>query len=338
MQLARLPEQKNVAIVLNKNAKSVTAATQRMIKKLHPAADVYISESKEHGTRIAQTIVDRGYRTVATGGGDGTFVQCLSDVYDYLEAKQTGQEPPRFFVLRLGTGNAVASAFGASAPTRYGLAKDLERAKQSVFSRPLPVLSVEGKLSPFAGCGLDAHVLVDYFQSRNMLLKTPFKRLATGGAGYAISVGTRTVPRYLLSALQEIRVRNVGGPAYRVKHQGRFLERIESGELLYEGPAMLATASTIPYTGLNMRLFPYARMRDDKFQFRISRAGVFETLTALPRVWKGTYQSARIYDFLVDRIEVEGDQPLPLQIGGDLAGMRDRIELALSTSQVEMAA
>jgi len=340
MQLTRLPQERNLAIVLNKNAKSVNRSTQRLIRKLHPEADVFITESQEHGTEIAHKIVDMGYRTVATGGGDGTFVQCLSDVYDYIESKPGQREPPRFFVLKLGTGNAIAAAFGASAPTRMGLRRDLERARRSAFSRPLPVLSVEGKRSPFAGCGLDAHVLQDYFASRAMLLKSPLKALAMGSAGYTISVGTRTMPRYLLQKKQEIVVRNIGGPAYRIKHRGRLLERVESGEDLYRGVATIATASTIPYTGLNMRLFPYARMRDDKFQFRVSDAGVFETLCALPRIWKGTYHSRTIIDFLADRIEIHStdDRQLPLQIGGDLAGTRDRIEIALSTSQVEMAA
>lgn len=339
MQLTRLPDDRNLAIVLNKNAKSVNRSTQRLIQRLHPEADVFISESQEHGTKIAHKIVDMGYKTVATGGGDGTFVQCLSDVYDYCESKPGHTEPPRFFVLKLGTGNAIAAAFGASAPTRVGLRRDLERAKRSAFSRPLPVLSVEGKLSPFAGCGLDAHVQADYYNSRAMLLKSPLRALARGGPGYAISVGTRTVPRYLLKKKQEIVVRNTGGPAYRIQHQGRLLERVESGEEIYRGVATIATASTIPYTGLNMRLFPYARMRDDKFQFRVSDATVFETLYALPRIWRGTYESRSIVDFLADRIEIVSadDCQLPLQIGGDLAGTRERIEIALSSSQVSMA-
>jgi diacylglycerol kinase family enzyme len=330
MQLSRLPEERNLAIVLNKNAKSVNRSTQRLIRKLHPEADVYLSESQEHGTQIARKIVDLGYRTVATGGGDGTFVQCLSDVYEYCESKPGQCEPPRFFVLKLGTGNAIASAFGASAPTRVGLRRDLERARRSVFSRPLPVLSVEGKLSHFAGCGLDAHVQVDYYASRSMLQRSPLKPLAMGGAGYAISVATRTVPRYLLKKKQEIIVRNTGGPAYRIKHRGRLLERVETGAEIYRGVATIATASTIPY----------ARMRDDKFQFRVSDASVFETLYALPRIWKGTYESRSIVDFLADRLEIVSadGQPLPLQIGGDLAGTRERIEITLSRSQVEMAA
>ncbi len=340
MQLTQLPQDRNLAIVLNKNAKSVTRSTQRLIGKLHPEADVFISESQEHGTEIAHRIVDLGYRTVATGGGDGTFVQCLSDVYRYCGCRPHHREPPRFFVLKLGTGNAIAASFGASPPTRVGLRRDLDRAKRSSFSRPLPILTVEDKLTPFAGCGLDAHILQDYFASRDMLQRSPLKALAVGSPGYTISVSTRTMPRYLLKKKQEIVVRNIGGPAYRIKHQGRLLERVESGAELYRGVATIATASTIPYTGLNMRLFPYARMRDDKFQFRVSDASVFEALFALPRIWKGTYHSRTITDFLADRIEIISvdDGRLPLQIGGDLAGTRDRIEIALSTSQVKMAA
>ena len=76
-QLADLADD-SLAVVLNKNAKSVSAPVQRVISQLVPASHVFVSESREHGREIAHEIVDRGYRTVATGGGDGTFVTCVS--------------------------------------------------------------------------------------------------------------------------------------------------------------------------------------------------------------------------------------------------------------------
>lgn len=328
----------SLAVVLNKNARSVTRPIQRTIADLVPRTDVYISESPEHGTEIAHRIVDKGYRTVATGGGDGTFVQCVSDIFRYIESNRPDAEAPRFFVLRLGTGNAVATSFGASSPTRRGLARDLERARQPFFNRPLPVLEIEGKLTPMAGVGLDAHVQNDYYNHKHMLKDTALKALASGPAGYALSVSLRTVPRYLLLTRPEITVRNVGGPAYRVKHQGRYLEQISPGEILYRGPATVASASTIPYTGLNMKLFPYARLRDDRFSFRISSASVPHTLVNLPNIWKGDYDAESLWDFLADRVVVESEDPMPLQIGGDLAGIRRRVEISLANSCVTMAA
>lgn len=327
----------SLAVVLNKNAKSVNAPIQRVISQLVPADHVFVSESREHGREIAHEIVDRGYRTVATGGGDGTFVTCVSDIYEYLETKPDRPDPPRFFVLKLGTGNAVAATFGASPPNRAGLAHDLERARHAQYCRRLPVLEVEGKLSPFAGCGLDARVQYDYYNHKAAFLKRGLDKLAMGGAGYALSVASRTLPNQLFGKPPVIRVYNAGGPGLRVREGGEVLEPIAAGELVYEGAAVIASASTIPYTGLNMRLFPYARLRDDKFQFRITDLGSLEILFALPAVWRGRFQHAQLHDFLVDRVVVESDDPLPLQIGGDLAGMRHRVEIGLAPATVEMA-
>ena len=335
-QLADLADD-SLAVVLNKNAKSVNAPVQRAILQLVPADHVFVSESRDHGREIAHEIVDRGFRTVATGGGDGTFVTCVSDIYEYLGTKPDRPDPPRFFVLKLGTGNAVAASFGASSPTREGLARDLERARHAPYCRRLPVLEVEGKLSPFAGCGLDARVQFDYYNHKAAFLKRGLDKLAMGGAGYAISVACRTLPHQLFGKLPVIRVYNAGGPGLRVLEGGEVLEPIAPGELVYEGAAVIASASTIPYTGLNMRLFPYARLRDDKFHFRVSDLGTMETLFALPAIWRGRYQSPHVFDFLVDRILVESDDPLPLQIGGDLAGTRNRVEIGLAPATVEMA-
>jgi diacylglycerol kinase family enzyme len=327
----------SLAVVLNKNARSVKEPIQRLITQLVPGNHVYVSESREHGRKIAREIVDRGYRTVATGGGDGTFVTCVSDIYEYLDQQPARPEPPRFFVLKLGTGNAVAATFGASRPTRSGLAEDLARARLAPFCRRLPVLTVEGTLTPFAGCGLDARVQLDYYQHKSLFSKVGLSSLASGGPGYLLSVASRTLPHQLLGTPPRMRVWNAGGPGFRVRDGGQTLEPIAPGALLYDGAAVIASASTIPYTGLNMRLFPYARLRDDKFHFRISDLGTWETIFALPALWRGKYENEHVYDVLVDGVRVEGDRPFPLQIGGDLAGTRKEIEIGLSTNTLEMA-
>ena len=335
-QLADLADD-SLAVVLNKNAKSVNAPIQKMIAQLVPPDHVFVSESRDHGREIAHEIVDRGYRTVATAGGDGTFVTCVSDIFEYLGTKPDRPDPPRFFVLKLGTGNAVASTFGASRPTRDGLAHDLHRARNAQYCRRLPVLAVEGKITPFAGCGLDARVQFDYYNHKASFLKAGLGKLAMGGAGYTLSVASRTLPHELFGTRPVMRVYNAGQTGLRVREGGEVLERVDPGALLYEGAALIASASTIPYTGLNMRLFPFARLRDDKFHLRISDLSTLETLLALPVIWRGRYQSDQIYDYLVDRVVIESDEPLPLQIGGDLAGTRHRVEIGLASAPLEMA-
>src|SRR5687768_13500278 len=71
---------RQVAIVLNRNARGVTDQAIRRVCKLHPASDVFVSTSLEESRRIARLVVERGYDMALLGGGDGTFVQCLADL------------------------------------------------------------------------------------------------------------------------------------------------------------------------------------------------------------------------------------------------------------------
>ncbi|MEZ4470145.1 MAG: diacylglycerol kinase family protein [bacterium] len=99
------------AVILNKNAKRVTERVRRRIVEVAPEADVFFTETLEQAKFVTRRVVDSGYGTVVTGGGDGTVVNTIQDVLDRVET--TGRERPRFGVLRLGTGNAVADFLGA---------------------------------------------------------------------------------------------------------------------------------------------------------------------------------------------------------------------------------
>ena len=45
---------------------------------------------------------------------------------------------------------------------------------------------------------------------------------------------------------------------------------IKKGAVLFEGPAKVVAASTIPYYGFGFRFFPYAEDREDRMHLRIS--------------------------------------------------------------------
>ena len=76
-KIERLPVKQTherVAVLLNANAKNVTESLRRELEQLLPPEDVYFSRSFEDAREISRMVVDRRYRTVLTGGGDGTFV------------------------------------------------------------------------------------------------------------------------------------------------------------------------------------------------------------------------------------------------------------------------
>ena len=155
------------------------------------------------------------------------------------------------------------------------------------------------------------------------------RKLATGAVTYSVSLLGRTVPHFLFAPVPEFRVINVGAPAIRIGQDGTPVGReIAAGEVLYEGPAYMLAFSTIPYWGFGARIFPYAEERQDRFDLRIVSFGSFAAVTNVRAIWRGTYTSDRLHDFLVDRVRIECERATPLQIGGDVVGMRTRDQRA----------
>src|SRR5690606_31675790 len=67
-----------VAVVVNGRAKQVTEDLVETLDQIVQSGDLFVSRSLQEGQDIARVIVERGYPTVLTGGGDGTFVQMVS--------------------------------------------------------------------------------------------------------------------------------------------------------------------------------------------------------------------------------------------------------------------
>src|SRR5580692_4483219 len=114
-----------VAVLLNPNAKRVSAAVRGAIANVVSPEDIFVSHSESEARRIARTVVARGYQTVFTGGGDGTFMGFLNKICDCVGSTRL----PRFGILRLGTGNALASHVGAASARGAGVLDDLLRVR-----------------------------------------------------------------------------------------------------------------------------------------------------------------------------------------------------------------
>lgn len=320
-----------VAVVLNRNARGVTPRQISRLRRLHRPEDVFVSESAEHSKQIAANLIQRGYETALFGGGDGTFVCCLNDVL--AAATRMGRRPPRVGLLRMGTGNALGYYLGISPPSLRGMRAELLRAHDNdSMTHELPLLRVNGKLTPFAGTGLDSQILEDYSRTTRTLDAMKLGSLISSPLRYMLAVALCSVPRFMLRKLPQVEVVNIGGPAYAINPDGQpDPTPLPRGTVLYRGPCTIAGGATIPCYGFNVRIFPYADLRRDKFHVRCSDASAFETLAHLPGVLTGSYRSASLHDFLADAVEIHMQYPVPMQIGGDL--LRDRrdfmrIELA----------
>ena len=325
-----------VAIVVNGNAKQVTAELVESLDQIVQSGDLFVSRSLEEGRDIARTIVERGYPTVLTGGGDGTFVQMLSWVVRYAE--EAGKPFPRFGLLKLGTGNALAWVLGAQNPRGRGVVADLARLRREGGSRQLRLLEVEDQLTPFAGLGADAIALSHYTQLRDVFYRSnTLRHLAAGPILYTVSLLGRTVPHHFVSPTIRVRIINQGAPAIRLGQDGRPVGKpIEAGETIYAGPVQMLAFSTIPYWGWGARIFPYAEERDDRFSLRVVNIGTLSAVVNVRKIWQGSYRSERLHDFLVERMRIHCDKPTPLQVGGDAVGERDQIDVSLSQLPIQV--
>ncbi len=323
------PRARRVAVVLNANARGVDKETIRWVETVVPRADLFVSRRIEDAPVIAERILALVFDAILWGGGDGTFA--LGGAQIEIAARRAGRAHlPEMGVLRLGTGNALADAVGASTATPIGLSDDLRRARSAPSARSLPLLDVEGRPSLFCGFGLDAMILDDFGATVEMLKRSGLAdKVKSAALRYGLSVTTRTLGRFFTEERPEVVAINRGAPAIKVDVDGNPVGApIETGRVLWRGVATLASAATIPFYGLGMRIFPHSDRMAGRFQLRLSDAGTAEMLLNLPKIWKGRFSSPRVHDFLVDDVEIVLSRPAPMQANGDLVGTRERVRLA----------
>jgi diacylglycerol kinase family enzyme len=325
-----------IAVVVNGNAKSVTEEVISTIDKILKGGDLFVSRHISEAPKIARTIVDGDYGTVLTGGGDGTFTVTVTEV---MKAAYRAHKPaPRFGLLKLGTGNALAWVVGPSDLGRKGVSVDMDRLLSEAGSKEIHLVNVEGFLSPFAGLGADAQILADYNATKEGLAGTPLERLGRGLSGYGLAAVTRSLPAFLIKPSTHITVVNEGDDAFAVDPRGvRSEHPLPKGSVLYSGKLRMAALSTIPYYGFGMRLFPFAMARPGLMNLRLSKVGSPQFLAHFRGIWNGTYHDPQyLSDFLVDKVSLHCDPAVEFQIGGDPHGTRQHVVASVTKEPIEL--
>lgn len=323
------------AVLLNAHAKRVTPRVREAIAAMVGPDNVFLSQDVDDADRIAARVVAAGYTTVFTAGGDGTFVGWVNRLT--REAARHGLPVPRFGILALGTGNAVAGLVGT---TSSSYLEDLRRFLRggAPHSVRVDLVDCEGRHTPFAGIGADAALIHDYDWLKTRLRGTRLRALGHGPAGFGIAAALRTAPRHLLSRAPRCRIVNAGGAAWRLGPDGQpDGEPIPEGGLLFDGPCMMAACSTVPYYGLGLRLFPYAAQVPGTMHLRVAgRIPVPTVLLSLPRIWTGAFNHPGLHDFQVDRVTLRFDRPTPLQVGGDAEGSREVVTMGVVSEPIDV--
>jgi diacylglycerol kinase family enzyme len=253
-----------------------------------------------------------------------------------LDRAETRDAPaPRFGILALGTGNAVAEMVGAGRPV-----DDLRRhvSGEVLPGRRLDLVTCDGRRTPFAGVGIDAAVLNDYNWLRTRL-GGKAGRLASGLRGYGLAIALRSAPRQVFQRKPSYcEILNTGTAAWRLDPNGERIGRpIEHGELLYAGPCMMAAGSTVPYYGFKLRAFPFAGRRHGMLQVRVAtRIPVPSLILHARQIFTGEFSHPGLLDFEADRVEMSFDRPVPYQVGGDAEGYRQKVALGIAPRSVEL--
>jgi diacylglycerol kinase family enzyme len=332
-----------VAVLLNANARRVTEKVIRKLKHVVPEADLFISRSELDARRIAQTVIERGYPAVFCGGGDGTFMGFANEILRQVEVRgrYLPIQPPRFGILKLGTGNGMGALVNASPMKGDKFLEDVLRARAGEVPgyKRLDLLTVDGKRTQFAGVGVDGKILNDYIWVKDRFAKGPFQKMASGGAGYFGAVAFRTVPYFLAQGTwTEAEAVNTGSrPALRLDAEGKVVGEVAPGEVLYRGRLMMAAAATIPYYGFKFRMFPFAGRNRGMMQLRIGVVSTTSVLANLPKLWKGAwFPHERILDFAAEDVSFTFAKPMPFQVGGDAAGYRSEIRYQMAPEQLEL--
>ena len=331
------------AFLLNANARGVSDRVVARLQDVVPQGDLFLSHSLEDAEAFAQTICDRGYGQVFTGGGDGTVVSTVNLLRQTAE-KRGDKTIPQVGVLKLGTGNAMARALGAKDPV--GDAHHVVQLGKQSFRQMDVIQTPDGTLTPFAGMGYDGEVLNDYVWLKDAARKLPkwirpiATKLAESVGGYLGAMLFRSVPRHFRLPDPIVRITSKFD-SYKVVGTPTGDEEIfvPAGTVLYEGKAPVVSVVTIPYYGFGFTMFPHAMRKDGYMQLRVAACGIPRILANLyPGVWRGTFRHPEVHDFLVRDVEIAADRPLPFQLGGDAAGACQTIHFEVAPRPLNMLA
>ena len=314
-----------VAIV---NGTARRARARGMMRELERAlpGGVRPTSSLDHAREVIREELRRGLDLVVLGGGDGTVVMGLALIAE--TCRGIGRREPAIGVLRLGSGNAIADALGASDDVAVDLAR---LARGEGAWKQIAMLDVLGVRAPFVGMGVDAQLLEDHAAIGGAIDRVPgAKRLVNATARYALSVALRSVPRFAIGSRANAVVTNAGAPAIEMARSGPTGREIPSGDHLWSGACTLVAGATIPYFGFGLKMFAFGGTRTDRFQLRCGDAGLLEILRSTPAAFRGEYFSEHVRDFMCDRVAITLDRETAVEAGGELLGRRKHVDIALA--------
>lgn len=330
-------EKGTFAIYLNANARRVSPDVVARIEDLVHPDDIYLSTCLEDADKHAAKIIEKGYKTVFVGGGDGTVCQMINALYRAARKAGRAEGLPTLGALALGTGNALSRLVSSGSAIQ-----DLKAylSNPSTDTMTIPLVESEGYLFPFGGAGLDGEILEDYEALKQRvgdgLLKPVFRNVA----GYFFAFLVRTGPRAVYSTARgrkrRVRITNVGEQAFEAAEGGERHRAFQPGEVIYDGEASTVLAGTIPLIGYGAKVLPFADREPGCFALRVATIGLLRALISIPELWRGTYRGEGVRDYYAQAVRIDFSEPVPFQAGGDMLGRRGSLTFRLVPNAVRL--
>ena len=343
-----MPDPTEMVLLLNDNARRVTRRVKRRFDRMLPQIPTYSSSSLDEARNQLRAAMDQGVQRIVCGGGDGTIVQLLNMVREYVDEKNAQLQQvsadvrqqwdrvsfPKIGILKLGTGNGWAFDVRSRKPLE-ALRRMLEEV--DLPTRRFSLLEAENRLFHFSGMGYDAAVLNDYYLFKQRFGQGLLAPWFKGIAGYITALLLKSAPENLLCEPPTMRVVNGDSPVFAVDEDGAPHELpVGPGDVVYEGPVTVTGAGTTTSYGYGFRAFPFADTLEGYFNFRIISARVLECLSHAPSIFRGTYRAPSFQDFLARDLRLQFDRPMPYQIGGDSQGYRERLDYRIADVAVDV--
>ncbi len=328
---------RRVAVILNENARRITGRVKKKLGSILPEDHIFPTKDIDEAREAISEIIDRRFDVIFTGGGDGTIVTTISTIWEILKSRRN-IEVPKIGILKMGTGNAWA--WGVGVKSGLDQLKDIVGGGDFSVSK-YNLINVFDTLCPITGLGWDAQVLNNYYEVNKKFSHTPLNGMMGSLFGYLYAASTKSIPTVMRGgSAPEVEVRFIGKRLLRPSRSGTHSEmNHRKDEVIYNGPAAIVAAGTIPYFGYAFRAFPFAEDEAGLMDLRISNIEVLKVVRNISGLWRGTYENPKIMDFLTDGVSLVFDRDMPIEIGGDPMGYVKRgeeIEFRISDFAVDV--
>ncbi len=320
---------REVAIYINVGARRVSDEVIEHIKELIPPEDIFIASNAEEDEIAALKIIERGYKSLFLGGGDGTFVRFVNRMIRLLGDPY---KLPNIGILKLGTGNAVARLV-SSENTLSDLRSYLTNPSRDFMK--LSLIETDGLYYPFAGLGWDAQWLDDYER-----LNTLFPEVIKGRIGYVSAFLLGTVPKRALRMITGkkvfVEITNHEKSAYWVDQKGEKGKEIPPNSIIYKGEINSIALGTVPDYGYGIKILPFASKYPEFMHMRIVTISMIRALISAPSVYKGTFRHPGVLDVYCSDCTARLSEPMPFQIAGESMGSKAHVTFHTVPSVVNL--